>query len=239
MATSFKITINDPCAQQWAGMQDHKNGKFCTSCQKSVVDFTQFSDVELKNWFAKDQGKSCGRFRPAQLNRVIAAKSNFSIGGFKPGLVAASLIALLSFPKPTHAIHIKSYPIAQGYSNKSFKGIVHERPETGLVTIRGTVIDKDEKTPIIGASIKVKGLSIGAITDKEGKFEIVLDRNKFKKNIVLDLRYIGYESQDVKVNLSEKDTILIRLKAGRYILGGLGIIKQPTFFEKISQFLNG
>ncbi|RYD77736.1 MAG: hypothetical protein EOP55_08630 [Sphingobacteriales bacterium] len=240
MATSFKITIDAPCTQQWAGMQEHKDGRFCTSCQKSVVDFTQFSDFELKNWLAKDQGKSCGRFRPAQLNRVIDSKSNFSTAGFKLGLVAASLIALLSFPKPTQAIKVKSYPVSQGdYHNKSVKSLVHERAETALVTIKGTVIDKDENTPIIGASIKVNGLPTGVVTDNECKFEIVVDRNKFKKSVVLDLRYIGYESQDVKINLSKKDKIVIRLKAGNYILGGLGIIKQPTMFEKISKFLNG
>ncbi|WP_029283429.1 carboxypeptidase-like regulatory domain-containing protein [Pedobacter sp. R20-19] len=240
MATSFKLIINEPCTAHWAEMKAHQNGKFCIGCQKAVVDFTQFSDAELKNWFVRNQGKGCGRFKPEQLNRLIEKKSNFSVGNFKPGLVAASLIALLSFPKLGNAINTKPFATFQSDSRKSFsKNIECKNVSEDLVTISGTVIDKDEKQPIIGANIRVKGSSISAVTDKDGNFELVLDRNKFKKNVILDLRYIGYEGKNIKINLSKKARIVIGLKMGSYILGGFGVLKQPTFLEKIAQFLNG
>ena len=48
--------------------------------------------------------------------------------------------------------------------------------------------------PIIGANVTVKGQSIGTITDIDGRF--VLDA---PKNAVLQITYIGYVSQEVKV----------------------------------------
>jgi len=51
MPSKFKIQISNPCHEEWAGMEADSNRKFCTSCQKSVTDFTHFTDAELKQWF--------------------------------------------------------------------------------------------------------------------------------------------------------------------------------------------
>ena len=48
--------------------------------------------------------------------------------------------------------------------------------------------------PVIGANVTVKGQSIGTITDIDGRF--VLDA---PKDAVLQITYIGYVSQEVKV----------------------------------------
>lgn len=59
-------------------------------------------------------------------------------------------------------------------------------------TVRGTVIDKDSKTPMFGATVIVLGSdpAIGATTDSEGRFRIPkvpVGRHSFK------VSYLGYE----------------------------------------------
>jgi hypothetical protein len=61
MPSKFKIQISNPCHEEWEGMQSLADGKFCHSCQKSVIDFTYFTDSELKRWFNENRGNSCGR----------------------------------------------------------------------------------------------------------------------------------------------------------------------------------
>ncbi|MFT5618100.1 MAG: hypothetical protein ACI85I_001330 [Arenicella sp.] len=65
-----KITIKSPCSENWEGMDatNSFDARFCQSCQKNVVDFTQKSDLEIARTLKKEKNL-CGRFRESQLNR--------------------------------------------------------------------------------------------------------------------------------------------------------------------------
>ena len=62
------ISIPEPCHEKWYEMTPTEHGAFCSLCSKTVVDFTNLSDEEVKNYFLSrlDQ-KTCGRFRNDQL----------------------------------------------------------------------------------------------------------------------------------------------------------------------------
>ncbi len=68
--------------------------------------------------------------------------------------------------------------------------------------ISGKVIDAKTQEGVPGASIKVKNLNIGAISDFEGNFSI-----NAEKNAVLVVSFIGYSTKEVIVNGQEKLTI--------------------------------
>ena len=128
----------------------------------------------------------------------------------------------------------------QADNKKSLKeNVLEGNSEDGFVTVQGKVIDGDDKLPIIGATVMIKGSKITTVTDRNGKFEFKLNRKEFKNKIFLDLRYIGYETKHVKVKLVRDEVIFIKMKMDSYVLGGLAIIKQPTFLERISQLLKG
>ena len=63
------------------------------------------------------------------------------------------------------------------------------------LTITGTVIDKNLGDPIIGATILVKGTTIGTVTDVDGNFSI-----EASKNNVLEISYVGYQAQSIKLD---------------------------------------
>ncbi|ANE52911.1 T9SS type A sorting domain-containing protein [Flavisolibacter tropicus] len=67
----FNLTIPKPCHENWDQMTPEDKGRFCGSCQKTVVDFTNMSDRELAAFFKKSVGSVCGRFHQDQLNREI------------------------------------------------------------------------------------------------------------------------------------------------------------------------
>lgn len=237
---SFKITINDPCQEKWADMQATNSGRFCDSCQKSVIDFTQFTDADLLKWLSNNKHKACGRFVPEQLDRFITHESSFSLKWFKPGMVAAAFVALLSLPKLSIAAKAKFNSTYQTIDYNEFnKSYIDEKVAGDFVVVRGKVIDNDDQSPIIGAQIILKGSKISTSSDASGNFELRFRKEDFKGKVVLDLRYIGYKGKEINVNLKKADLIVVKLKMESYILGGLGIIKAPTLFKRVSQFLNG
>ena len=67
----FELTIPKPCHENWDAMTPDDKGRFCGSCQKSVVDFSGMSDRQIAQFFKKPIGSVCGRFHNDQLNREI------------------------------------------------------------------------------------------------------------------------------------------------------------------------
>jgi hypothetical protein len=67
----LKISIPTPCHEDWEAMIPNEKGRHCNSCIKTVVDFTNMSDEEVKYFFLnKKEDKVCGRFRNDQLQRI-------------------------------------------------------------------------------------------------------------------------------------------------------------------------
>ncbi len=73
-------------------------------------------------------------------------------------------------------------------------------------TVRGKVISDDDGEPVIGASVLIKGTSIGTVTDIDGKFHIA-DIPKTAKTIVIS--FIGMETIETAI----APEINIRLKS--------------------------
>ena len=65
------LSIPTPCTEDWNNMTPDKNGKFCASCQKTVVDFSRMTDAEIFNYFDTFKWATCGRFTEKQLNTPI------------------------------------------------------------------------------------------------------------------------------------------------------------------------
>ena len=78
-------------------------------------------------------------------------------------------------------------------------------------TVEGVVISEEDNEPVIGASVLVKGTSIGASTDIEGKFSISRIPASAK---TLQVFYIGMETQEVPI----KPHVKIILKSDAQIL---------------------
>jgi len=70
MSKKFQLQIPEPCHENWNKMAPGDKGRFCGSCQKTVVDFTEMSDMQLVAFFKKPStGSVCGRFYNDQLDR--------------------------------------------------------------------------------------------------------------------------------------------------------------------------
>ncbi|MGL4630150.1 MAG: hypothetical protein ACRCVT_02995 [Leadbetterella sp.] len=71
MKQGIRIEITDPCTQQWSDLTKNEKGRFCSSCSKTVIDFSRMSDNELIAYFKNYTGNVCGYFNDSQLNKVL------------------------------------------------------------------------------------------------------------------------------------------------------------------------
>lgn len=72
MDKQYKISIPEPCHENWDKMAPKDNGRFCLSCSKTVVDFSSMLPEEIQHYFIQNQNnKICGRFKKTQLDNII------------------------------------------------------------------------------------------------------------------------------------------------------------------------
>lgn len=96
----------------------------------------------------------------------------------------------------------------------------------GLVTaqitkVTGTVISEEDGLPVVGASILVKGTTVGTVTDMDGKFTLSNVPSSAKTLVV---SFIGMASQEVSI----KQNVSIILKSGTKVLGEVMVVAYGT-----------
>lgn len=160
MKKAIRITIPEPCHEDWAKMTPTEKGKFCSVCTKEVFDFTQASDEELVKRVT--QGKSmCGRFKKSQLDREVKLerKSKNSLLPY-----AASLLMPLSvFATSEVKSNAKEKPfVSLGIGSHPVKSIIHV---SGYVT-------NEVGEPVENATVIILDSDIKIVTNKEGFFNL-------------------------------------------------------------------
>ncbi|RYY94724.1 MAG: hypothetical protein EOO11_17310, partial [Chitinophagaceae bacterium] len=67
---AYRITLDTPCTQDWDDLDPQGAGRFCASCNRCVLDFTNASDAAIVRHL-QQHGTACGRLRADQLDRLL------------------------------------------------------------------------------------------------------------------------------------------------------------------------
>lgn len=115
----------------------------------------------------------------------------------------------------------------------SKKESIKKNNQVKLKTISGTVVD-DKGESVIGASVMVKGTSIGTITDLDGHYSL----SNVPLNSVVNISYIGYKSLELKAD--DRTLAHITLKEDNEMLDevvvvGYGTIKKANLSGAVGQ----
>ena len=93
--------------------------------------------------------------------------------------------------------------------------------------VTGTVISEEDGLPVVGASVLVKGTSVGSVTDIDGNFTI---SNVPSTATVLVISYIGLQTQEIPV----QPVVNVTLKADtetldEVVVTGYGVQRKASF----------
>lgn len=200
MKDTFTLSVPKPCHERWEQFTPTAQGGFCQACNQNVTDFTRMSDAEVTAFFKAQPAKSCGRFRPDQLRvyaPVTTAGPRFNRHFLKAGF--AGLLLLLA-GKPGYGKHPAQQPATH------FVQPDETTPEgsggaPGKI-VKGTVRDED-KQPVRGVSVYLKGATVGTVTDADGNFTFP---QELQAGDVLVFAYIGYETREYVVAKKDPDS---------------------------------
>jgi len=182
-------------------MTPNEKGRFCQSCQKSVVDIQSWSDEKLLNFLSESKGKACIKASKHQLDRPLIhapssrLKWNAYIGGFLALFITSAVPAQSNCLPPTKV---------QSQRN-GMVPVIQSKDSTGSVrnVIAGVVLDSITKEPIPFCQVvliagDMNEMINGVISDVNGRFSFAYDGDTLTK-LFLEISYVGYEKKRVRV----------------------------------------
>jgi hypothetical protein len=231
MSKKIQLSIAEPCHENWDNMSPVDKGKFCGSCQKQVVDFSNMSDRQIAEFFKKPStGSVCGRFMTDQLEREIEIPKKripFVKHFFQIALPAFLISAKASAQtqKPLKAKPVTTDTSKVPVENFRTLGMVAkiecikpvEPPKDIIVgqiairnVIKGKVVDEIGQ-PVPYASIETGIQGKGQMADSNGLFQ--LDEDLLQKDKKIFLSSVGFESSEVVITkeYEQGEELYIRL----------------------------
>ncbi|WP_083729858.1 carboxypeptidase-like regulatory domain-containing protein [[Flexibacter] sp. ATCC 35208] len=166
----YIVSIPEPCTVPLQDMTPMPGGKYCSSCQKQVVDFSGMTNQQMITYFEKHPN-CCGSFLPSQLDKEIIIKPGRT---WMPAALIAGMLALV-IPE-------------SGKGQYKLTGIVHDSTSHDpLASVTVIVMDRQGKTT-----------NTGTTTNADGTFSLLIPE-EYETGLKVQLRYVGYEIKKVTV----------------------------------------
>ncbi len=182
----MRVTIPEPCSENWEQMSSTSDtARFCASCQKCVVDFTNLSDKEILHKLNTANGNVCGRFSSFQLDRILVVQTS-KPRNYWSAFFSLALTSVMGLNNSFQA-KIGLKPKMEILPNAKF-GVSENKNESDgrdTILIRGIVIDAESRKPISGATVFIKDVDIHATTLSNGVFEIKIHHRYLGEKTVL------------------------------------------------------
>ncbi len=194
----YSLKIENPCHQDWSSMSKVDQGKYCSHCSKTVIDFSKFSDAEIIRYLDKNKGAVCGRLKNNQVEREL----KFNVKDDSPFLhkVFTSLFLSLSI----NNLYATNLPSTEQnlIAIDTFKidsEIQENKTDKQIQTIRGNVADANSKEILIQASVYIND-KLNTVTDLNGDFNLNIPSDFNLDSIQLKISYVGYFPLDTSIH---------------------------------------
>lgn len=223
----FRLKINNPCTESWEEMMADGKGKHCSSCDKTVIDFSGMSESQIAEWFNTIQGRICGRFRKEQLQVVYSVPAQRPASWYNRLFVKLALTGILTLKLSEGNAQGPVNPTEQTEKDNAGRVMKSGKKSTGgeKKFISGKVIDKDTRLAIEFATVTIKGTPLSAKADKAGKFCIPLPEGYAQKNVTVTVsrhNYILIEKAFSTEQLPKKEWLVLLESQELMIMGDVG-----------------
>jgi len=211
-------------------MQPISCGRFCGTCQKTVIDFTGYSDEAFIAYFQQTATIPCGRFTPHQLKLPLQTPRKRLPAWLHMSnkYIAAVFLSLAGLPTKMYSqvVRTEQEPSKAQQSKASTGSWVH---------IKGLILD-DNGDGIPGAAIILD--SISTVTDMDGNFELIIPATQ-QWPVYLSIQSLFTIDTVVQVNdsaIRDNRTLNIRIHqdAGT-LMGDIVIIQRRGIWHRLTK----
>lgn len=213
-------------------MSPVSQGRYCQTCCKPVVDFTNMSDKQVLDVISKAAGQTCGRFTPQQLQRPIVHQQPPVIKPYK--LLLSAFIPAFLLSATNAKSQVKGRADTKIESKKFTASQSVEDAARKPTTITG-IVEDESGSPPAGAGVVIKGTNSRAVTDSKGAFS--MSATAGYKKVILQVEYVGYEIKEVEVKAELRQPLKITFTAkdlqqlGEVVV--VGYVAANDFEEKL------
>ncbi len=231
---ALTLTIPEPCGEDFNAMTPVKGGKFCGSCEKTIVDFRTMNDYQILDFYQQNNGKICGVFNQVQLNRAMSfpmeakpTRNWKAVAALAAGLMFGSGLVAQTTAPTLGKIAMTKQAVSKG--TQTTDSTIPNR------VVKGIVKDQEYQETLIGANIIIEGTNLATNTDFDGFFEITVPSDL--DTIELTISYTGFETQTILFNPQypiPKRTIEVNLESNAPMMGDvivMGIMVMPDLEE--------
>ncbi len=257
MSKSIKLSIPEPCHEGWDNMTPNAKGRFCQSCQKTVVDFSLMSDQQIIDYIAKASTNTCGHFYRDQLDRSLVEEPELKKSWWRRGwnVVAASLLlSTASYAQGSVRKKAKTHTKSMDIKPEDYQSPIDGDIALMMFDLVGIVQDSETLMPIEGVTVTLEGKKTAVVTDARGVFK------SMPLSIInvsyLNFSAIGYKTAKVPVSyldrkgpeaptiyldkeFQEMDTVVVTAEVSRkvsYSTTGFTVTRcaeELTLFDKL------
>jgi hypothetical protein len=173
---NITLAIPQPCTENWDKMTATEQGRHCTNCNKTVIDFSNYTDKELADFFKKAQGKVCGRVNNYQVNRSILLTEQPNRSIFHKLLYGTALASWIGIASTANAqSNNTSIQTEQKDAKQAKDTTLNTSAKTCSNYIHGELTDGKSNQPLPFSNVMLyeNGTQIAqGVTDIDGKFTI-------------------------------------------------------------------
>jgi len=241
----IKTKIKTPCSADWESMRIGLHSRYCESCEKNVIDFTNKDKKEILKYLLENQGKrTCGRFYSNQLDfhhtdilvTISALSKKHKNSNLPFYLLAISSLFLASCSNDpvinSNIVNVDSTSTQTSANNTT-------KPDTSIkeeLEIEYT----DTLFPLIGEvefEFETNDTSMKYTCDKNGNFTFVENMPEFKGGIDSLILFI---TQNVKYPEWERKNNIQGTVYSQFTIDLNGKVKDVEIIKTVegSKFIN-
>lgn len=220
---SIQLQIPEPCHENWNAMTPVEKGRFCASCQKTVIDFTGKSDAQIIQFFKRKPENVCAHLHADQLNRDLVVEPK-RIPWLK--YLFTVTIPTWFFVQRAEA-QGRVRPIVE--TRDTTRTTPFEKSEDEVIVLGGLVsapvtifegkVSDEQGKPIAFVSVMVKGSRQGTMTDSAGHFRLSWQGTN---RPTLIFSSVGYTTLEKK--LTSETTSVTLVRAGELLEGAVLVV---------------
>lgn len=187
-------------------MLPNGEGRYCLHSQKTVIDFSSKSDVDVARIVPEADGGVCGQLRRSQLLRPlvgvrrVATRWTMAAG---LALFALCLPYTTSAQVPTRNAESSDKPV----TNASQPGNVGnstppKSPARAGILLKGTIVSAENGYPFVGATVIESRLGIGTIADRNGDFALTYNSTLLPDTLIFTVKA---QQNSMKIPIAKSD----------------------------------
>lgn len=216
----MNLNIQNPCTENWNNMTSTDNGKYCSSCKKTVVDIRSKSNLEIKQ-LINDNNSVC----------VISNKRQLNNHTYYRPTKRLAFALLIVFGNALFPLSAKAQETTEKLKETYLNDTIQSK-----VSILGNITDANgEPLPFANIIIYKNNVIVkGTTSDLDGNYTINLNEDDFNQKYDLVVSFIGYQEIRIVDYVIENNTLTQNFQMkedhSNFILGM--IIYDPPIISK-------